>query len=138
MSAENVELVREIYRRLGRDGRFPEELLDPEVEYVNPPDAVEPGTRRGREEFFAAIGRVTDVYRTHVEPHDFIDAGDEVVVLLTHAITGKGSGIERRQPQGHVWSVRAGKGTRFRWFNDPEQALRAAGVEPPPGGEQRA
>ena len=129
MSHENVEVVRELYRRLAEDQRFPEELLDADVEYVNPPDAVEPGTRRGKEEFYAAIGRVTDVYVTHVEPHEFIDAGDEVVVLCTHVITGKGSGLKRRQPQGHVWSVRSGKGTRFRWFNDPDQALRAAGVE---------
>jgi ketosteroid isomerase-like protein len=129
MSAENVELVREIYRRLVKDQRFPEELLDPEVEYVNPPDAVEPGTRRGKDAFYAAIGRVTDVYVTQVEPHEFIDAGDEVVVLLTFVITGKGSGLERRQPQGHVWAVRNGKGARFQWFNDPDRALQAAGIE---------
>ena len=129
MSEENLELVREIYRRLDEDGRFPDELLDPEVEYVNPPDAVEPGTRRGREEFYAAIDRVTEVYEVEVRPEEFIDAGDDVVVLLTFVIRGRGSGVERPQSQGHVWTLRDGKATRFRWFNDRSQALRAAGVD---------
>jgi ketosteroid isomerase-like protein len=52
-----------------------------------------------------------------------------VVVLLTFVIRGRGSGVERPQSQGHVWTLRDGKATRFRWFNDRSQALRAAGVD---------
>ena len=49
MSLENVEIVRHLYES-GMFDRDPEELLKlatPDVEYVNPPYAVEPGVRRG-------------------------------------------------------------------------------------------
>jgi hypothetical protein len=83
MSAQDVELVRELYRRVEPDQGFPDDLIDPEIEYVNPADAVEPGIRRGREAFHAAINRVIDVYGFEVAPEEFIDAGGVVVVLLT-------------------------------------------------------
>jgi hypothetical protein len=49
MSRENVDVVRRIYAD-GLIDRDPEWLLDlatPDIEYVNPPNAVEPGVRRG-------------------------------------------------------------------------------------------
>jgi ketosteroid isomerase-like protein len=131
MSAANLDLIREIYRRIQRDERFPDELLDDDIEYVNPPDAVEPGIRRGREAFHRAIDRVTDVYEAELQnPEELIEAGEnEVVVLVTFVIKGRGSGLEQHQPQGHVWTLRDGKVVRFAWFNDPDEALGAAGIE---------
>ena len=50
MSQENVELVRRIYED-GLFDRDPEwvvhEFATADIEYVNPPEAVEPGIRRG-------------------------------------------------------------------------------------------
>jgi len=129
MSDANLEIVRELYRRAAQDGSFPDELLDDEIEWVNPPDAVETGTRSGRVAFHAALESTGDAFdRTTVEQEELIDAGDEVVLLCTWAVRGRGSGLERRQPQGHVWTLRDGKAIRFRWFNDPAEALKAAGV----------
>ncbi len=50
MSQENVEIVRSIYTAwlAGTSARA---LMDPDIEYVNPPDAVETGTLRGPESF---------------------------------------------------------------------------------------
>jgi ketosteroid isomerase-like protein len=131
MSQENVQVVRELYRRVqvDPDQRFPDELLDPEIEYVNPPDAVEPGIRRGREAFHLAIGRVVETFEAELAVEELIDAGEDVVVLLTLVIKGRGSGLGRRQPQGHVWTLRDGKAMRFRWFNEPAEALKFAGAE---------
>jgi ketosteroid isomerase-like protein len=67
--------------------------------------------------------------RTAVEPEELIDAGDQVVLLCTWVVRGRGSGLVRRQSQGHVWTLRDGKAVRFRWFNDQAEALNAAGVE---------
>ena len=49
MSQENVEVVQRIYDDglLDRDTAALIELFAPEVEYVNPPEAVDPGVRRG-------------------------------------------------------------------------------------------
>jgi ketosteroid isomerase-like protein len=56
MSQENVEIVRRAIDAWNR--RDIEDLLvlgDPEGEYVNSPSAIEPGTRRGRDEIAAAM-----------------------------------------------------------------------------------
>ena len=55
MTLESVEVVRSVYDAWAReDFPGPPELLDAGVEYVNPPGAVEPGTRRGLAAFAAA------------------------------------------------------------------------------------
>ena len=51
MSQENVEIVRRLvdaWNRQDLEGILA--LIDPEAEYVNAPNAVEPGTRRGHDE----------------------------------------------------------------------------------------
>jgi ketosteroid isomerase-like protein len=95
------------------------------MEYVNPPDAVESGTRVGREH----IASVRDVYPDfHAEPERFIDAGDEVVVIASVRARTARSDVELRWRQGFVWTIRDGKAVRFQWFNDPKEALAAAGM----------
>ena len=42
---------------------------------------------------------------------------------------GTRSGIDVDRRQGYVWTVRDGKAVRFQWFNDPAEALAAAGIE---------
>ena len=50
MSEENVEIVRRMNDAWNsRDLEATLALADPDVEYVNSPTAVEPGTRRGHE-----------------------------------------------------------------------------------------
>ena len=93
---------------------------------VNPPDAVEPGTRRGRRAFAGIRDAYDDV---RIEPEEFIDAGDDVVVIARIKGTGRGSGVEVDWRQGYIWTIQSGKGVRFRWFSKPEQALEAAGLQ---------
>jgi ketosteroid isomerase-like protein len=128
MSEENVEIVRSIYAAW-LEGESARSMIDAEIEYVNPPDAVESGTRHGR----GAFAGIRDAYDdVRVEPEELIDAGDdEVVVIARVTAKGRGSGVEIDWRQGYVWTIREGKGVRFRWFTDPEQALEAAGVSKP-------
>src|SRR5437588_4405954 len=124
MSEENVALIRSSYDAWG-DGRSARDLIAEDVEYVNPPYAVEPGTRYGRASFAGIRDAYDDV---EVRPHRFVDAGDHVVVLAT--ITGRSR--EARVPidreHGYVWTVRDGRAVRFRWFNSAAEALEAAGL----------
>jgi uncharacterized protein len=123
MSTENVELVRSIYR-LWAEQKSAGNLIDEELEYVNPPNALESGTRRDRR----TLGRIRDVYPDfRVEPERFVDAGEEVVVIGTARGTST-SGVEAQWRQGYVWTVREGRAVRFRWFNRPDEALAAVGV----------
>ena len=66
MSEENVELVRQIYREglIDRDPkRFLDDFATPAIEYVNPPEAVDPGIRRGRAEVNRALRRARQSVR---------------------------------------------------------------------------
>ena len=124
MSGENVEVVRRIYEAW-RDGRSARDLIDDDVEYVNPPDAVEGGTRHGRRAFAGIRDAYDDV---RVEPERFFEAGTDVVVIARITGKGKGSGVDMDWRQGYIWTVRDGRAVRFRWFTKPEQALEAAGL----------
>ena len=119
-----MELVRSIYALWGED-ESARHLIDPELEYVNPSYAVESGTRHGR----GALGKVREVYADfRVEPERLVDAGEDVVVIgIARGMSA--SGVEAQWRQGYVWTVRDGKAIRFRWFNDPNEALKAVGFE---------
>jgi len=125
VSEQNVDVVRRIYDawRLEESAR---DLIAPDVEYVNPTYAVEPGTRRGRKSF--AI--VRDTYTEfQLEIDRIIDAGDEdVVVLARYTGVGRTSGVQVTGEQGYVWTIRDGVAVRFRWFQSHGEALEAAGV----------
>lgn len=128
MSEANVELVRHIFDAWTREQSAAEFIAD-EVEYVNPPYAVEPGTRRGRAGF-AMVGDIYEDFELEVER--FIDAGeDEVVVLAHYSGKGRGSGVPVSGEQGYVWTVREGKAVRFQWFQSHAEALAAAGLAGP-------
>jgi ketosteroid isomerase-like protein len=126
--SENVELVRKIYEAWA-EGSSTEALFDPGIEWVNPTEAVEPGTRRGQDSFQVAIDRVNELFeQVQIEPKRFVEAGDSVVVVASFATRVRGSGIEFEQEQGHVWTLRDGRAVRFQWFNDPNDAFAAAGI----------
>ncbi len=126
MSEENVELVRRIYAAWDR-GESARDFIAPDMEYVNPSYAVEPGTRRGRR----ALRIVRDTYEDfELQVERFVDAGDEVVVLAQYAATGPASGAQMTGEHGYVWTIEEGQATRFRWFQSHREALEAAGLEP--------
>jgi uncharacterized protein len=130
VSPADVEVVRRIYRAWGKgDVDGARALLDPDVEWVNAPDAVEPGTRRGVDGFTTALAMVNDTFDgPDLEIEDVIDAGEQVVVIGMLRGQGQSSGISVEQQQGYVWTVRDGRAVRFAWFNSAEEALEAAGI----------
>jgi ketosteroid isomerase-like protein len=91
---------------------------------VNPPDAIEGGVLHGRKSF----ARIRDAYEdVEVVPQRYVDAGDDVVVIAKLLVGTRG--LHTETTQGYVWTVRDGQAVRFRWFNDPAQALAAVGQD---------
>ena len=130
MSQENVEVVRQIYASWG-PGSSPAEsnLLHPDIEWVNPRDALEPGTRMGIEAFTSITDELDDTIRNfRMEVERCIDAGDCVVVIATMRGYGSISGVEIQRRHGSVWTIRNGQAIRFQWFYEPAEALEAAGL----------
>jgi uncharacterized protein len=130
MSRENVEIVRRIYASWSRGSSPPESnLLHPDIEWVNPSDALEPGTRTG----IAAFTSITEelghtIGDLRVDAEQLVDAGDRVVVIATMRGRGGASGVEVERRHSAIWTIRDGKALRFQWFYEPDEALRAVGL----------
>jgi uncharacterized protein len=127
--ASNLELVRHAYAVFDEDLDQLLDLLDPDVEWVSPKDAIEPGVLRGHEgvrKAFAATAMAWD-RPTHT-PEEFIDAGARVLVTVTFRGHGRGSGMDIERLEYHVWTLGDGTVVRFRWFYQREEALQAAGL----------
>src|SRR6476661_4892294 len=86
MSQENVEVVRSVYEAWARDDLpGPAHLFDAQIEYVNPPGAVEPGTRHGLAAFTRAVRDVFEGLETwQIELERFIPAGQRVAVVVRY------------------------------------------------------
>ena len=98
--------------------------MDPEIEWVNPPDAVEPGTRRGREGFEGAqssVGRAYSSIGFDIERQ--LEVGEMVGVIVEMLYRGRGSGIEVPERLGMAFTFRDGKVVRFEWSRQPEDLL---------------
>ena len=129
MPSANEEIVRRFYEAWSRD-EFPGpvDLIDPEIEYVNPPGAVEPGTRRGHEAFTDAVEKLLDsweFWRADVERAEAI--GDRVAVIVRYRTRGRGSGVDVEGRESALWTLRHGKVVRYEWFHSVEDAFEALG-----------
>jgi uncharacterized protein len=127
----NAEVVQAIYDAWAREERpGPVELLDAQIEYVNPAGALEPGTRRGLSGFADAVEKTYEGWdawemkleRLHV-------AGDRVAVVVQYRARGRGSGVELEGRESALWTIRDGKAVRYEWFHGPGDALDAIGLE---------
>ena len=131
MSQENVELVKRLCDAWRGDlFSVVPALMDPDIEYVNPPYAVEPGTRTGYEAFAMAAKTIRGAYQARAfEPLEFYDAENRVAVRARVVAAGVGSDVEFDTEHGYVFDVRDGKVTRFTWFNHPREARKDVGLE---------
>ena len=136
MSPANVELVRRIYRDglLDRDPDGLLALVTADVEYVNPPEAVDPGIRRGTAEFRAAWQNLSTHFAAQRnELRELFDFGDRVVASVLFHARNRGSETEITQEEAHTWTLSGGLVARYEWGRDLQAALDAAspGSDPP-------
>ena len=131
MSQQNVEIVRHLYES-GLIDRDPDELLKlatPDVEYVNPPYAVEPGVRHGVVAVAQAMRRFAEVWEeSRHELRELYNYGDVVVAAVSWHIRSRGSQKELVNQEAHTWTLREGRIARFEWGQDLGKALEAAGI----------
>jgi ketosteroid isomerase-like protein len=131
MAEENAEIVRRIYEEGLIDGE-PEQFLGlatADVEYVNPPEAVDPGVRRGQAEVAQAFRNASEFFdSTRYELHELFHRGDTVVAAISFCTRSRGSQSEVVQEEAHTWTLRDGKVARFEWGRDLAAALEAAGL----------
>jgi ketosteroid isomerase-like protein len=130
VAESNLEVVKRGYEALASGGY--EDWLpffDSEFEMTTPAAlASEPGTYRGQEgirrwwqEFYEAMEGV------RLEPHEFHEVGELVVVPFTIHARGRATGLETQQRAAQVWHLRDGKAIRLELFGELEEAMAAAG-----------
>jgi ketosteroid isomerase-like protein len=136
MSEANVQIVRAAFDREARRDRSVLALYDPKVEmdFSASPFAdfmTVSGRRQG-------VGEVQSTFRDWYEAfenvetdlHEFIDAGEHVIVVFTYRGRGWASGaeVEWKQMAG-VFTFREGQAVRVVWLRTRAEALKAVGLE---------
>jgi ketosteroid isomerase-like protein len=82
----------------------------------------------GRDRIEAFWAEITDSWESaRIEPHDFIEAGEHVVVPWTMHLTGR-DGIEVQARVTWVWTFRDGAVERLTMYQELDDALRAVGL----------
>jgi ketosteroid isomerase-like protein len=132
MSEENVETVRKAiayeYEGVG-DRAEAEAIFDPQV-VLNPvlegldeePSYGPHAMRDDWERWKSAFDELTVTFE------EFIDAGDQVVVVAHHQGRGRKSGVAVDARYYEVYTVREGKVSRVDEFAERGEALEAAGL----------
>jgi uncharacterized protein len=131
MPPNDLERVRRAYAAFNEGGvEALLESLGPEVQIRDRESSPDRETRYGEEgikQLFASYMEAFDALS--LEPEEFIDVGDEIVVSLCQRVRGKGSGAEIGARVAHVWTLRDGAVVRLRIFGDKERALEALRAE---------
>ena len=131
MSQENVEIVRRLSELLERrDWRGMTDLVDPNVELHGTVGGLEEGkVLRGLSQILQAFdAELDEVWDDHrIEPQEFIDAGDRVVVLQREYQRSK-SGVELEIDTATIFDLHEGRVVRMQGYMNPAEALEAAGL----------
>jgi len=143
MSQRNVELVRTLQPSGGVDlaevysadtsalvdGMAP--LLDPSFEcafIANESSGFTTLAFRGAEGFVAGWREWLSPWESYrIDAEEFIDAGEQVVVLARVRARTRRGGVEMEHAPGAVWTVEDGRIRRIEFYLEASQALAAAG-----------
>jgi ketosteroid isomerase-like protein len=128
--SENVDRFHRIQSEWREHRRLGPDLLADDVEWVNAPDSVEPGTRTGLASFNAAIDSIFEGWEeSRFVFERVIDAGEDVVALGHLRARGRAVPVEITKEHGQVWTFRDDRAVRMRWFSTHAETLAAAGVD---------
>ena len=85
------------------------------------------GVTRGRDAIMENFAQISNYWSSFsVEPSEFIDCGDQVVIRGTQRATGEGGSFEA--PFLHLMEYRDGKVVRGEFHGDSAKALKALGT----------
>jgi uncharacterized protein len=136
VAQEDIDLIRRLYDAFnsgGLDAIY--EWLDPEIEWVNPPESIDHQTFHGHEGVAAWYRELLSPQFDSVtfHPEEFVEIGGRIVVRCRGAVRTRGTGHELELPFTHLVTVRGGKVASVRMFSDTSEAMRVAGEGPTEG-----
>jgi uncharacterized protein len=129
MAPGNADLIRPIYEEWGRGNWRPSfDVYDPHMEWgwsdeFPGLDGVHEDRRDPNPRLRAWLSG-WEHWRAVAE--EYLEIGNQVVVLAMYHGRGRGSGVEIDQEGAHVFEVRDGKVVRLEIFASRERAIAAA------------
>jgi ketosteroid isomerase-like protein len=131
VSAENVELIRRGYKVFLETGApSPEQVANDFVwdmsTFAGWPEKKTYEGIEGAMEFLQSWLEAWDDWNLEVE--EYLDAGDEVVVICRQSGRSRSSGLPVEMHFSQVWTVRDGLQSRMRMYATPEEGKAAAGL----------
>jgi ketosteroid isomerase-like protein len=132
MSQANVDVIGASIDHFTTTGEPLFETMHAEIEIVDHdlPDAT---PQRGHDGYIRWLQEWADAWEEFsVEPEEFIDAGDDKVLLvLRMRAKGRGSGVELDRQDAIVYTMRDGLIVRQDYYNNKPEALESVGLTPP-------
>jgi ketosteroid isomerase-like protein len=120
-------VANEAFNRHDFDGAF--FGLHPDLVWETAVNVPGPQVFRGREGVVEAFtGLLEEFPDWRVEPQEFVEAEDAILVRNVGVATGRESGVPIRQPFTQMWEFSDGRPIRVREFLDHDDALAAAGL----------
>jgi ketosteroid isomerase-like protein len=125
VSQEYVDRLRSAYDAFAEGGV--EAILDriaPDLQVRGRASAPDRETMVGGEGIAALVKLNLEVFDTlELEPLEFIDRGDTIVVVLTQRVRGHASGIPLESETVHVWDFEENRAAQMRIYADRARAL---------------
>jgi ketosteroid isomerase-like protein len=129
MSHENVQILREMYRR--RTLADAAELMHPAAEMRQPSALPDTDEYEGRDELVRGTRLALEAYEGfRFTAEEVVDLGARVFMRVRLTGRGKTSGIDLDQTAYHLWTFRDGMPWRCEVFFDEDAAKQAAGLRP--------
>ena len=138
MSQENVERARRTYAALNEAYRssdvndllpIAEEMWDPAIVLRTADTFVESGEWRGYEGVLQFTSEQMQAFeQMWIEPEEFIDSGDVLVVPVRFGGRARHTGIEVEFSYVHVITIQNGRTVRVDVYESKAQALEAVGL----------
>jgi len=128
VSRASVSVVKRFYEHLLTKGELLWDVVDERVE-VHDHDTPDQGEYQGRAGVQRWLQDWSDAWTDwNIEPEEFIDAGNAVIVVVRMHAKGAGSGVELDRQDALVYRFRDNKIVRADYYNSKGQALEAAGI----------
>src|SRR5215212_544690 len=105
--------------------------VDPQLEYVNPPDAIEGGTRHGLDGLAAVATNSREAGIHRWEARDVTAEGDTVACRVRLYMVGTSSGAETQRESSALATIRDWRITKLEWFFDRDEAHTRLAVAGP-------
>lgn len=132
MSDENVELIRQLYRRWGQGDFATPGFFDPNVETlrVGGDASATAGAWRGLDAAWKASVEWLQAWENvRLESRRCIDLGSRVLVIARQTGQGRRSGVEIDQELAMLFTLRDAKIVRWEIYLEVSDALEAVGLK---------